>query len=95
MHLNSPVLAVLLLTAADLTSSRLLSQIPANASLAAAERQLDGKLPNNIPSDFHFSGNVRTYYIQAEQVTWDYVPTGWDNVSSPMNSLHDEPRDRY
>lgn len=87
MHLNSPVLAVLLLTAADLTSSRLLSQIPANASLAAAERQLDGKLPNNIPSDFHFSGNVRTYYIQAEQVTWDYVPTGWDNwLGVPLNA---------
>lgn len=91
MHLNSPFLALLLFTAPNLTSCRFLSQGPANVSLAAAERQLDGKLPNIVPSDFHFSGNIRTYYVQAEQVTWDYAPTGWDNVSSPMNFLYDEP----
>lgn len=52
-----------------------------NASTAAAG--LNGKLPSIIPSDFTFSGNVRTYYIRAEQDTWDYAPTGWDNVCDP------------
>ncbi|KAE8453962.1 hypothetical protein EG329_007738 [Mollisiaceae sp. DMI_Dod_QoI] len=51
---------------------------------------LDGKLPSIIPSDFHFSGKVRTYYIQAEQDTWDYAASGWDNwLGVPFN---DSPR---
>jgi hypothetical protein len=40
---------------------------------------MDGRLPSPTPSDFHFSGNVRRYYIAAEEVEWDYAPTGWDN----------------
>lgn len=40
---------------------------------------LDGKLPSATPSDFHFTGNVRRYYIAAEEIEWDYAPTGWDN----------------
>lgn len=58
-------------------SSAVLHQSSPDTSMTA---QLDGKLPSTIPSNFYFSGNVRTYYIQAEQVTWEYVPTGWDNV---------------
>jgi hypothetical protein len=51
---------------------------------------LDGKLPPIVPSDFHFSGTIRTYYIQAEQETWDFMPTGWDNwLGVP---LEDSPR---
>jgi hypothetical protein len=47
---------------------------------------LDNQLPPFQPSDFHFSGNVRTYYVQAEQLSWDYVPTGWDNwLGVPIN----------
>jgi hypothetical protein len=40
---------------------------------------LDGRLPAFTPSNFHFSGNVRRYYIATEEVEWDYAPTGWDN----------------
>jgi hypothetical protein len=41
--------------------------------------KMDGKLPSFVPSNSHFSGNVRRYYIAAEEVEWDYAPTGWDN----------------
>lgn len=40
---------------------------------------MDGKLPSTVPSDFHFSGNVRRYYVAAEEVEWNFAPTGWDN----------------
>lgn len=40
---------------------------------------MDGQLPSSVPIDFHFSGNVRRYYVAAEEVEWDYAPTGWDN----------------
>lgn len=40
---------------------------------------MDGKLPSTLPTDFTYSGKVRKFYIAAEQVTWDYTPTGWDN----------------
>lgn len=38
--------------------------------------QFDGKLPGQIPTGFHYSGNVRSYYIQAEMVDWNFVPSG-------------------
>lgn len=40
---------------------------------------LDGQLPSKRgqPPGFVFSGNVRTYYITAEQATWNYAPSGW------------------
>lgn len=51
-----------------------------NASgLKSCSTSMDGRLPTFIPSDFSFSGNVRRYYIAAEEVEWDYAPTGWDN----------------
>jgi hypothetical protein len=40
---------------------------------------MDGVLPQYTPPGFNFSGNVRKYYIAAEEVEWDYAPTGWDN----------------
>jgi manganese oxidase len=47
---------------------------------------MDGALPSSTPSNFHFSGDVRQYYIVAEQELWDYVPTGWDNwLGVPIN----------
>lgn len=47
---------------------------------------MNGALPRPTPSDFHFSGNVRRYYIAAEEHTWDYAPTGWDNwMGVPFN----------
>lgn len=38
--------------------------------------QFDGKLPGQIPTGFNYSGNVRSYYIQAEMVDWNFVPSG-------------------
>lgn len=40
---------------------------------------LDKHLPAYTPADFHFSGNIRKYYITAEEIDWDYAPSGWDN----------------
>jgi manganese oxidase len=50
---------------------------PTGASTCAAS--MDGSLPGELPADFEFSGNIRRYYVAAEQVLWDYVPSGWDN----------------
>lgn len=48
-------------------------------ALAACQAQLDGKLPSPTPSGFVWSGAVRTYYVAAEEIEWDYAPSGWDN----------------
>lgn len=50
-----------------------------NGSLQACAASMNGQLPTQTPSDFKFSGNVRRYYVAAEEIEWDYVPTGWDN----------------
>lgn len=47
--------------------------------LRSCATAMDGKLPSSTPPNFHFSGNVRKYYVAAEEVEWDYAPTGWDN----------------
>jgi len=47
---------------------------------------MNGLLPSPTPSNFYFSGNVRKYYVAAEEVNWDYAPTGWDNyMGVPLN----------
>lgn len=48
--------------------------VPTDCSAA-----LNGQLPAQVPKGFNFSGNVRTYYIAAEKVPWNYVPSGFDN----------------
>ncbi|CAI9630513.1 hypothetical protein GT037_003415 [Alternaria burnsii] len=59
---------------------------PSEDSKQTCYSQLDGKLPSFTPSNFHFSGNVRRYYIAAEELEWDYAPTGWDNwLGVPFN----------
>ena len=50
-----------------------------STGLSTCAASMDDSLPGEIPSDFEFSGNIRRYYIAAEQVLWDYVPSGWDN----------------
>lgn len=45
----------------------------------ACTATLDRQLPKQTPSNFHPSGNVRQYYIAAEEITWDYAPSGYDN----------------
>lgn len=49
------------------------------SALKSCSASMDGRLPSPTPSDFHFSGNVRRYYVAAEEMEWDYAPTGWDN----------------
>lgn len=53
--------------------------ISAPTGLSTCAAAMDDTLPPFQPSDFEFSGNIRRYYIAAEQVLWDYVPSGWDN----------------
>ena len=60
-------------------ASALLTQYTIASSLESCAQGLNGQLPNQTPIDFHFSGNVRQYYIAAEEVIWDYAPMGWDN----------------
>jgi hypothetical protein len=50
-----------------------------STGLSTCAASMDDSLPGELPSDFEFSGNIRRYYIAAEQVLWDYVPSGWDN----------------
>ena len=50
-----------------------------NTGLNTCAASMDGVLPSPRSSDFIFSSQIRRYYIAAEQVTWDYIPTGWDN----------------
>jgi hypothetical protein len=55
---------------------------------ALMDYQLPGK--NSVPSGFEYSGNVRTYYVAAEEIAWNYAPDGWDNwLGVPIqNSPH-------
>lgn len=58
-------------------------------SLQACADQLDGELPSPTPLNYQFSGNVRRYYVAAEEVEWDYAPTGWDNWLGVRAAIHD------
>ena len=53
--------------------------------------RMDGHLPSYVPPNFHFSGNVRRYYVAAEIDTWDYAPTGTssliDHVALLLNKI--------
>ena len=40
---------------------------------------MNGALPTTTPPGFVFSGNVRQFYVAAEEIEWNYAPTGWDN----------------
>ena len=56
------------------------------SSLASCASSMNNALPSPTPSDFHFSGTVRRYYVAAEEITWDYAPTAWDNwMGVPFN----------
>lgn len=59
----------------------------ASSSASSPTCMPNGQLPSPTPSDFHFSGNVRQYYIAAEEIDWDYAPSGWDNwLSVPVKN---------
>lgn len=51
-----------------------------STSTPACMASMDGKLPSITPTNFHFSGNVRRYYVAAKEIVWDYAPSGWDNT---------------
>jgi manganese oxidase len=73
-----------LLVLADARTTPTVRNTPSLASCAVS---MDNALPSPTPSDFHFSGTIRRYYIAAEEVTWDYAPTGWDNwLGVPFNA---------
>jgi hypothetical protein len=55
------------------------SSTPSASARESCAATMDGQLPSFVPSNFHFSGTVRRYYIAAEEVQWDYAPTEWDN----------------
>jgi hypothetical protein len=73
----TPALVALLLTLS--TSATSIPQNSGRDTLQTCASSLDGSLPPHTPPGFKFSGNVRKYYIAAEEVEWDYAPTGWDN----------------
>lgn len=68
---------------------------PDQSKLAArseCQALMDSQLPskNSIPSNYNFSGTVRTYYVAAEEMAWNFAPDGWDNwLGVPIqNSPH-------
>jgi hypothetical protein len=63
------------------------------SALRTCAAAMNGQLPNPVPSNFHFSGNVRRYYVAAEEVEWDYAPTGWDNWLGVRVTM--KPRDTF
>lgn len=88
-HLSTPL--IMQPTTALFVTLALLSRLAFGHPGSECAAGLDGQLPDIIPSDFHFSGNVRTHYIQAEQDTWDYAPSGWDNACSPTQTYSTTP----
>ncbi|KAK3678335.1 hypothetical protein LTR78_001632 [Recurvomyces mirabilis] len=52
---------------------------PPSSVLQACAASMDGQLPTPTPPGFSWNGVVRRYYVAAEEVNWDYAPTGWDN----------------
>lgn len=68
-----------LLAAGAASASAAAIKYNASATIQQCAAEMDGKLPYYYPSSFQYSGTVRRYYIAAEEVTWDYAPTGWDN----------------
>ncbi|KAG9529106.1 Cupredoxin, partial [Aureobasidium melanogenum] len=70
-------------TAGLLASVAIIAAQAASAAGRAADAcstvTLNGELPNPTPSNFKFSGKVRNYYVAADEVDWNFAPTGWDN----------------
>ncbi|KAI6875054.1 Cupredoxin [Hortaea werneckii] len=72
-------------TTSDPSSSSSPDQDPESPYLSSCAAGLNGVLPSPTPAQWDYSGNVRRYYIAAEEVEWDYAPSGWDNwLGVPM-----------
>jgi len=46
-------------------------------SLASCAASMNGSIPSSL--GWTFDGTIRRYYVAAEEVEWDFAPTGWDN----------------
>lgn len=68
-------LAAITLSLAGLSAA----QSSATNNLPSCATSMDGVLPSPTPPGWDYSGNVRRYYVAAEEVEWDYAPSGWDN----------------
>jgi len=74
----------LLLAGLSLAGSAAAQSNPANNGpsptvLQKCAASMNGVLPSPTPPDFKWNGEVRRYYVAAEEVEWNYAPTGWDN----------------
>lgn len=71
--------ASLLALALSVTAAPSATIQPRQGGLAACAASMNGVLPTATPPGFVFSGNVRQFYVAAEEIQWNYAPTGWDN----------------
>ena len=56
--------------AQDITSSTSPIATATASVLSSCAAELDGQLPSPTPAQWDYSGNVRRYYIAAEEVEW-------------------------
>jgi len=81
-NLHPTTISTISVNASALATSGALSKanmaVP-SAVLQSCATTMNGQLPAATPPGWAFSGNVRKFYIAAEEVEWDYVPSGWDN----------------
>ncbi|KAK4706048.1 hypothetical protein P7C70_g160, partial [Phenoliferia sp. Uapishka_3] len=54
-------------------------------SVESCSSRMNGKLPPFIPTGFNYSGTTRRYYVKAEEVEWDYIPSGENMTQLPGN----------
>jgi hypothetical protein len=74
--MHSILLSVILLVAPFTLAAPSTANAPRSEQWEECEAHMDGELPYWVPSNFHFSGNIRRYYVAAEVETWDYAPSG-------------------
>lgn len=51
-----------------------------HGTLLLAAAVLIASCGNDTTSPNHYTARTRTYYVQAEEVLWNYVPTGYDSI---------------
>jgi manganese oxidase len=61
------------------------------AGMGMAESSAGSAYWNSVAGDaFHPTGRTRTYYIAADEVAWDYAPTGADGITGkPFDDVAD------
>jgi hypothetical protein len=86
MAFKSALVAAVVALSASATP--LTQQNAGRDTLQTCASAMDDKLPNFTPPSFTFSGNVRKYYIAAEEVDWNYAPAGFDNWMGVCSRRH-------